>query len=105
MMDSVTTMRHRLLPIGLCLVLGMSTTVEVLATTIYSYIDDQGNPVFTDSPETIPEKYRAKVKSHEQPGSVEKAHPKSQSSATEASGRSECFWVGDADVSKQVGRI
>jgi len=79
MMDSATTMRHLILPIGLCLVLGMSTTVEVLATTIYSYIDDQGNPVFTDSPETIPEKYRAKVKTHEQPGSVEKTHPKSQS--------------------------
>lgn len=78
-MDRATTMRHLILLIGLCLVLGMITTVEVLATTIYSYIDDQGNPVLTDSPETIPEKYRAKVKVHEQPGSVEKAHPKSQS--------------------------
>jgi hypothetical protein len=36
--------------------------------TIYSYIDDRGNPVYTDSPETIPEKYRARVKTHEQPG-------------------------------------
>jgi len=72
-------MRHLILPIGLCLVLGTSTTVDVLATTIYSYIDDQGNPVFTDSPETIPEKYRAKVKTHEQPGPVEKAHQKSPS--------------------------
>ena len=34
------------------------------AVTIYSYIDDQGNPVYTDAPETIPEKYRAKVKTH-----------------------------------------
>lgn len=56
----------------------MSTTAEVLATTIYSYIDDQGNPVFTDSPETIPEKYRAKVKAHEQPSSVEKTPSKLQ---------------------------
>ncbi len=40
---------------------------EVCATTVYSYIDDQGNPVLTDRPETIPEKYRAKVKTHERP--------------------------------------
>ncbi len=53
--------------------------MEVLATTIYSYIDDQGNPVLTDSPETIPEKYRAKVKTHEQTGSVEKAPSNGQS--------------------------
>lgn len=45
-----------------------SLTVSVSdAVTIYSYIDDQGNPVYTDAPETIPEKYRAKVKMHEQP--------------------------------------
>lgn len=36
------------------------------ATTIYSYIDEQGNPRFSDSMENIPEKYRAKVKMHEQ---------------------------------------
>ncbi|NOS79094.1 MAG: DUF4124 domain-containing protein [Nitrospira sp.] len=36
------------------------------ATTIYSYIDEQGNPRFSDSMENIPEKYRAKVKTHEQ---------------------------------------
>ncbi|HEX7766371.1 MAG TPA: DUF4124 domain-containing protein [Nitrospira sp.] len=39
---------------------------EVHATTIYSYIDEQGNPRFSDSMENIPEKYRAKVKTHEQ---------------------------------------
>lgn len=72
-------MRHLTLLISLCIVLGMSTTAEVLATTIYSYIDDQGNPVLTDSPETIPDKYRAKVKTHEQPGSMEKAPSKVQS--------------------------
>jgi hypothetical protein len=38
---------------------------EALAVTIYSYIDDQGNPVYTDAPETIPEKYRPRVKTHE----------------------------------------
>jgi hypothetical protein len=67
---------YSLLLICLCVVLGMSTTAEALATTIYSYIDDQGNPALTDSPETIPDKYRAKVKTHEQPGSVEKAPSK-----------------------------
>lgn len=46
-------------------ILGSSGIPESFAT-IYSYIDDQGNPVFTDTPETIPEKYRAKVKTHEQ---------------------------------------
>lgn len=40
---------------------------EVRATTVYSYIDDRGTPVFTDAPETIPEKYRSKIKAHEQP--------------------------------------
>ena len=48
------------------LVAGWSWSVaEVHATTVYSYIDDRGNPVFTDRPETIPEQYRAKVKTHE----------------------------------------
>lgn len=36
------------------------------ATTIYSYIDEHGNPRFSDSMDNIPEKYRAKVKTHEQ---------------------------------------
>lgn len=36
------------------------------AVTIYSYIDEQGNLHATDSPDTIPEKYRAKVQTHEQ---------------------------------------
>lgn len=40
---------------------------EVRADTVYTYIDEHGNPVFTDRPETIPEKYRAKVKTHERP--------------------------------------
>ena len=39
---------------------------QAQATTIYSYIDEQGNPRFSDSMENIPEKYRAKVKTHEQ---------------------------------------
>lgn len=62
---------------SIILVTGISA--EAPAATIYSYIDDQGNPVFTDSPETIPDKYRAKVKIHEQPGSVEKPPSKLQS--------------------------
>lgn len=40
------------------------------AMTIYSYIDDQGNLVSTDSIETIPDKYRPRVKTHERPDPV-----------------------------------
>ena len=54
-------------------IVGPYVVPESRATTIYSYIDDQGNPVFTDTPETIPEKYRAKVKTHEQPDSFSRA--------------------------------
>ena len=64
---------QRLLGIGVvCLLLGLAAAVpcwqgcDVQAKTIYSYIDEQGNPVFTDAPETIPQRYRAKVKTHEQ---------------------------------------
>jgi hypothetical protein len=38
----------------------------IYAGTIYSYLDDQGNLHATDSPDAIPEKYRAKVQTHEQ---------------------------------------
>lgn len=46
--------------------------VEVQATTIYSYIDEQGNPRFSDTLDHIPDKYRAKVKTHEQASSPER---------------------------------
>ncbi|HXV68411.1 MAG TPA: DUF4124 domain-containing protein [Nitrospira sp.] len=49
---------------------GSGSITEAQAVTIYSYIDDQGNPVYTDTPETIPEQYRAKVKTHERPDPV-----------------------------------
>ena len=39
---------------------------EALATTMYSYIDEQGTPVMTDKFNTIPERYRARVKTTEQ---------------------------------------
>lgn len=54
------------------MVLGQGFFSGVCAVTVYSYIDDQGNPVLTDVPETIPEQYRAKVKTHEQPDPVTK---------------------------------
>ena len=38
----------------------------VSATTIYSYIDERGTPVLTDNFESIPERYRAKVRVTEQ---------------------------------------
>jgi hypothetical protein len=45
---------------------------EGFAGTIYSYIDEQGTPVYTDALEKIPDKYRAKVKVHQQPDPVGK---------------------------------
>jgi hypothetical protein len=50
--------------------LAVGTFGLVWAETIYSYIDDQGNPVYTNTPETIPDKYRAKVKMFERLDSV-----------------------------------
>ena len=41
-------------------------SMEALATTMYSYIDEQGTPVITDNLNTIPERYRARVKTTEQ---------------------------------------
>lgn len=35
---------------------------EAAATTIYSYVDEQGTPVMTDDYNRIPERYRSKVK-------------------------------------------
>ena len=39
---------------------------ETWATTMYSYIDEQGTPVITDNVNTIPERYRVRVKTTEQ---------------------------------------
>lgn len=47
------------------LIVGQGLPAEAFAGTIYSYIDDKGNPVYTDKLETIPEKYRAKAKMQE----------------------------------------
>ncbi len=55
----------------------MSLCREVGATTIYSYVDDQGTLAYTDTLDTIPEKYRAKVKTHEQPDSTSTNAPPS----------------------------
>ena len=74
-----TRVYQRFLLMYLCVLLGQGAYVEAWAVTIYSYIDDQGNPVYTDSPETIPEKYRAKVKTHEQPDSLSKTPSRMQS--------------------------
>lgn len=43
---------------------------DVGAVTIYSYIDEQGNLLSTDTVDTIPDKYRSRVKSHERPDPV-----------------------------------
>lgn len=50
------------------LAMRVCTVADVQGATIYSYIDDKGHPVYTDAPETIPEKYRAKVKTYEPSG-------------------------------------
>lgn len=76
--ESEMRVPQRLLLLCLYILLGQSACVEVWAVTIYSYIDDRGNLVYTDSPETIPEKYRAKVKTHEQPDPVSKAPSRMQ---------------------------
>jgi hypothetical protein len=59
--------------------LGLCIVGDVWASTIYSYIDDQGNLVYTDTMATIPEKYRAKVKSHERADPVPQPQTKLQS--------------------------
>ncbi len=51
-----------LLAIGSGLVMALAFPMDTLAVTMYSYIDDQGTPVITDNLDTIPERYRAKVK-------------------------------------------
>ena len=47
------------------LVIPLILSMEALATTMYSYIDEQGTPVITDNLNTIPERYRARVKTTE----------------------------------------
>jgi hypothetical protein len=53
-----------------CLLPGMAGLSSAWAVTIYSYVDHQGNMVYTDAFETIPPKYRSKVKTHERPDPV-----------------------------------
>ena len=98
-------MRHLIVLMSLCIVLGIGATVEVLATTIYSYIDDQGTPVFTDSPETIPDKYRAKVKTHEQPVSVEKSPSKVQSMQQKLRERAKSFGWEMPTFSRKLNKL
>ena len=54
-----------LLAVGSGLAMPLAS-IEALATTMYSYIDEQGTPVITDNVSTIPERYRARVKTTEQ---------------------------------------
>ncbi len=65
-----------LLAVWGCLVMPLAS-IEASATTIYSYIDEQGTPVMTDNFNTIPERYRTKVKTTEQIGTA----PQSPSTA------------------------
>ena len=58
-----------LMALGSSLLMSLAFT-DAWATTMYSYIDDQGAPVVTDNFNTIPERYRAKVKTTEQTSNV-----------------------------------
>ncbi len=67
-METAVTIRRAPTAPLLCLGVLMFFGADPLhAATSYSYIDDRGTPVYTDALETIPEKYRAKVKTHERP--------------------------------------
>jgi hypothetical protein len=50
----------------LLLISSLLLSGAVFATTIYSYVDERGTPVLTDNFESIPERYRAKVRVTEQ---------------------------------------
>ena len=54
-----------LLAVTVSLVMPLASN-EALATTMYSYIDEQGTPVITDNFSTIPERYRARVRTTDQ---------------------------------------
>jgi hypothetical protein len=54
-----------LLAVTVSLVMPLAS-IEALATTMYSYIDEQGTAVITDNFNAIPERYRARVKTTEQ---------------------------------------
>ena len=58
-----------LLAVAGCLVMPLASG-DALATPIYSYIDEQGTPVMTDNFNTIPDRYRARVKTTEQIATV-----------------------------------
>ena len=49
----------------LIIVTSLMMPYAIAAETIYSYIDEQGTPVLTDNYDSIPERYRAKVKTTE----------------------------------------
>ena len=56
-----------LLGIGgaLFIVANLAMPYPAAAETLYSYIDEQGTPILTDNYNSIPERYRAKVKTTE----------------------------------------
>jgi len=59
------------LGIGVALLIGTNLMMPYVAAaeTIYSYIDEHGTPVLTDNYDSIPERYRAKVKTSERSAS------------------------------------
>ena len=51
--------------VALLIVTSLMLPYAAAAETIYSYIDEHGTPVLTDNYDSIPERYRAKVKTTE----------------------------------------
>ena len=76
--------------------------IEASATTMYSYIDEQGTPVITDNFNTIPERYRARVKTTEEVSTA-----RQKSSNTNAVNEQLSGWAGQlrAKVSSTVPAI
>jgi len=63
--------------------------VDASAATMYSYIDEHGTPVFTNDFNTIPERYRARVKTTEEASTAPQ-----KSSTTNAVNEHISGWVG-----------
>jgi hypothetical protein len=58
---------HLGIGVVLLIVTSLMMPYAAAAETIYSYVDEKGTPVLTDNYDSIPERYRAKVKTTERP--------------------------------------
>ena len=70
-MDGHVVLRRRIGIMSACIMVILIgilswTRADVHATTVYSYIDDRGNPVYTDDLRKVPDQYRMKVQRFEE---------------------------------------